>query len=148
MTYRKRVDVVTVKLVKERSISYAERRITSPKEAADLARGFIGESDRENLMVIGLNTKSEPTIIQIVSTGNISSSIVHPREIFKSLILSNAYCFILIHNHPSGYCEKSAEDTQVTKRIKEASNIMGIIFSDHIIISDCDYYSYKEEGYL
>lgn len=148
MKYAKRVDIVTVKLVKEKSITYGQRKINSPKEAADLAREFIGDSDRENLLLMALNSRSEPTLIQIVSVGNISSSIVHPREIFKAVILSNAASFILCHNHPSGSVEKSIEDTNVTKRIKEASQVIGVNFADHIIVSDCAYYSYKEEGYL
>lgn len=144
----KRVDIVQVKMVKERSVLYSARRIQSSSDADALVRQFLEELDREAMIVVALNAKSEPTYLQVISTGSLSSSIVHPREVFKVAILSNAYSILLAHNHPSGDTKPSQEDLNITKRIKEASDIMGVPLLDHLIIGDEGYYSFKENGEL
>ena len=144
----KRVDIVQVKMVKERSVLYSARRIQSSSDADALVRQFLEELDREAMIVVALNAKSEPTCLQVISTGSISASIVHPREVFKVAILSNAYSILLAHNHPSGDTKPSQEDLNITKRIKEASDIMGVPLLDHLIIGDEGYYSFKENGEL
>lgn len=65
-------------------------------------QSFIGNSDREHLILLCMNSKNEPTHIQTISIGTINQSIVHPREIFKTTILSNANRIIIDHNHPTG----------------------------------------------
>ena len=142
----KRVDIVQVKMVKERSVLYSARRIQSTSDADELVRQFLEELDREAMMVVALNAKSEPTCLQVISIGSISVSIVHPREVFKVAILSNAYSILLAHNHPSGDTTPSQEDIKITKRIKSASEIMGIPLLDHLIIGCDGYYSFKENG--
>lgn len=142
----KRVDIVQVKMVKERSVLYSARRIQSTSDADELVRQFLEELDREAMIVIALNAKSEPTCLQVISIGSISASIVHPREVFKVAILSNAYSILLAHNHPSGDTTPSQEDIKITKRIKSASEIMGIPLLDHLIIGCDGYYSFKENG--
>ena len=97
----KRVDIVKIKMVKERSVLYSARRVQSSSDADALVRQFLEELDRESMMVVALNTKSEPTCLQVISTGSLSSSTVHPKEVFKVAILSNAYSILLAHNHPS-----------------------------------------------
>lgn len=144
----KRVDIVKIKMVKERSVLYSARRVQSSSDADALVRQFLEELDREAMMVVALNTKSEPTCLQVISTGSLSSSIVHPREVFKVAILSNAYSILLAHNHPSGDTTPSQEDLNITKRIKNASEIMGIPILDHLIIGSNGYYSFKENGEL
>lgn len=144
----KRVDIVQVKMVKERSVLYLARRIQSSSDADALVRQFLEELDREAMMVVALNAKSEPTCLQVISTGSLSSSIVHPREVFKVAILSNAYSILLAHNHPSGDTTPSQEDIKLTKRIKSASDIMGVPLLDHLIIGCDSYYSFKENGEL
>lgn len=112
-------------------------------------RGFIGNCDREVLILIAMNVKSEPNLMQTISIGTLSGSFLHPREVFKAAILSNAASIILAHNHPSLCVDPSEEDKKVTERINEASKIMGITFIDHIIVCDSEeYYSFKENGYL
>ena len=87
--------------------------------------------------------------MNIVSIGTLYSSLVHPREVFKTAILSNAASIILFHNHPSGDPEPSTEDTTITKRIKEAGTLMGIELLDHVIIgSEGRFYSMKEQGII
>ncbi len=144
----KRVDIVQVKMVKERSVLYSARRIQSTSDADELVRKFLDELDREAMIVIALNAKSEPTCLQVISIGSLSASIVHPREVFKVAILSNAYSILLAHNHPSGDTTPSQEDIKITKRIKNASDIMGVSLLDHLIIGSDGYYSFKENGEL
>ena len=107
-------------------------------------RSFIGNSDREHLILICMNSKNQPTHIQTLSIGSISKTVIHPREIFKTAILSNANSIMLGHNHPSGDVTPSPEDINVTERLMLISEMMGILFYDHIIFSDSHTYSIRQ----
>jgi len=144
----KRINVVSIKMVRESSILYDIRRIEAPKDAVELGKKFLEESDREQLLVCCLDAKNQPTAINVVSVGNLNTSLVHPREVFKPAILSNSASIILFHNHPSGDPTPSKEDTNITERIKECGTILGIKLIDHIIIGDNSYYSLKEKGII
>lgn len=145
----KRVNLVTIKLVREGSILYETRNIDSPGAAAELGRRFIENSDREEFIVCCLDTKNQPLSLSVVSIGSLNSAIVHPREVFKVAILSNASSIIAFHNHPSGDTEPSVEDISLTSRLAEAGKLIGIKLIDHIIIgSEGKYSSFKEENLL
>ena len=146
----KRVNIVSVKLVRESSVLYKERTINSPSDSANLLEPFLKDEDRECFLVICLDTKNQPTAIHTVSIGTLNSSLVHPRETFKPAILSNSNSVILAHNHPSsGDPTPSHEDHEVTHRLVEAGKILGIEVLDHIIIgSNSRYISFKEKGIL
>lgn len=144
----KRVNFVSVKLVKESSVLYKNRIIKSPKDIEEFLSPFLESSDREMLVACCLDTKNQPTCINIVSIGTINSSLVHPREVFKPAILSNSASIILAHNHPSGILEPSKEDINITKRINEVGKIIGITLYDHIIVSNLGYCSLKQKGVL
>ena len=109
-----------------------------------------GQPDREQFCVILLNSKNEIIGLNIVSTGNLSSAPVHPREVLKPAILSNASALILSHNHPSGDLTPSPEDLAITTIIVQASKIMGIQVHEHLIISmyDDTYFSFADHGIL
>ncbi len=147
-THSKRINIVSVKLVKEKSVSYVPRVISCPSDIAKLFSDFIGDSDREQFIVCCLNTKNQPTDLSIISIGCLDSTVVHPREIFKVAILSNAAAIILGHNHPSGNPEPSNEDKNITNRICEVGRVHGIKILDHIIVGDNSFLSFKEQGYL
>lgn len=89
-------------MVKTDTLSYLKNRISSPTDAAETMRSFIGNSDREQLILICMNSKNEPTHIQTLSIASINQTVIHPREVFKTTILSNTNSIILGHNHPSG----------------------------------------------
>ena len=74
--------------------------------------------------------------MNIVSLGTLNSSLIHPREVFKSAILSNAAGIMLIHNHPSGKCDPSELDISITKKLEEAGAFLDIPVVDHIIIGE------------
>lgn len=140
----KRINVVSIKMVRESSVLYNIRRISEPKDIVDLGKKFLDELDREELIVACLNAKNEVNSINVVSIGSLNNSIVHPREVFKIAILSNAASIVMIHNHPSGDVTPSKEDKEITLRIKESGTILGIKLLDHIIIGNDTYYSFKE----
>lgn len=144
----KRVNIVTLKLVKESSLLYKERSVKSPEDSYKLLKQFLADVDREHFIVVSLDNKNQPTSINICHIGSLNSSIVHPREVMKSAILSNAASIIVGHNHPSGNVEPSREDIEVTKRLVEAGKIIGIEILDHIIVGDEDFTSLKERGYI
>ena len=144
----KRVSIVSLKMVRESSVLYPARRISSPEDAAGLLEKFIGDSDREHTVAVYLNIKNEPVAIHTVSVGTLSSSLIHPRELFKGALLANAAAVVLGHNHPSGNSEPSKEDEDVTKRLAEAGELLGIKLLDHIIIGDGRFVSLKAKGLL
>ncbi len=144
----KRVNIVQVKLVREKSILYKERHIRSSQDAYQLIFEFLGDVDREHFIVLCLDVKNQPTCIQTVHIGSLNASIVHPREVLKPAMLSNAASIIVAHNHPSGVTQPSTEDIEVTKRLEKACHILGISLLDHIIVCPTEYCSLKEKGLI
>lgn len=144
----KRVNIVSIKLVKESSLLYKERAIRSPEDGYRLMKQLLGDLDREAFIVISLDTKNQPTSINICHIESLNASIVHPREVMKSVILSNGASFMVGHNHPSGNPAPSREDIEVTKRLVETGKILGIDLLDHIIVGDETFISLKEKGYI
>lgn len=145
----KRVDIVSLKMVKESSRLYKPRHINRPQDAAALIRDLLSDSDREKIMAICLDSKNQPTCITTVSIGTLTSSTAHPREVFKTAITSNSAGIILAHNHPSGDLSPSRDDITTTERLKEAGDLLGIDLLDHLIIGQGDrYLSFREQGLM
>ena len=138
-------------LVKERCSSdlFGEESC-SPRAAALLLKKFLAGVDREHFVLLLLNTKNKVTGIHVVSVGSLDSSLVHPREVFKPAVLANCASIILGHNHPSGDPQPSREDIGLTKRLKDAGELMGIPVLDHIVVGDGSvrYFSFKEESFI
>jgi len=143
----KRVNIVSLKLVKESSILYQKRSIRSPQEGYEFIREFLEDKDREHFIVVSLDTKNQPTNINISSIGTLNAALIHPREIFKAAIVSNACSIMCFHNHPSGDATESREDIEVTKRLVESGKILGIDLLDHIIVGDDTFTSLREKGF-
>ena len=108
----KRVDIVSLRMVKETSLLYKDRSVRSPADGYKLFKQFLGELDREYFVVTSLDVK--PTVINICHIGSLNASIVHPREALKTAILSNSASILVAHNLPSGRPEPSQEDIDVT----------------------------------
>ncbi|CAN5654465.1 DNA repair protein RadC [soil metagenome] len=121
--------------------------ISSPADVEGLLRGRIANLDRENFVAVLLNTKNEVLEVPTVSVGTLSASLVHPREVFKPAIRASAASVILAHNHPSGKVQPSREDKEVTRRLCDASEIIGIDVLDHVILGD-GFFSMKEHEML
>ncbi|HAA90786.1 MAG: DNA repair protein RadC [Thermoanaerobacterales bacterium 50_218] len=123
-------------------------KISCPEDVSSLIMEEMCYLDREHFKVILLNTKNQVLAVETISVGSLSSSLVHPREVFKKAIQRSAAAIILVHNHPSGDPTPSNEDLEVTKRLREAGKILGIEVLDHIIIGDHRFVSMKEMAYL
>ena len=144
------IDVVTIQMVHERQLMYGGVRLTSPGQAADAFKALVGDPDREIFCVLILDGKNRITSIHQVSQGSLNQSIVHPRETFKAAILANAAAIILAHNHPSGDTTPSREDKEITQRLKEAGELLGIRVLDHVIIDTetSNYLSFCDSGLI
>lgn len=121
--------------------------IRSPHDAYEYLKDmqFLNQ---EHFVVLGLNTKNQIMFRETVFIGSLNSSIVHPRECFNRLIRRSCASAIVAHNHPSGHTTPSPEDIQVTQRLMEAGQIVGIEIIDHLIIGFESYISLKEKGYM
>lgn len=145
----KRVDIVRLKLVKESSVLYEKRYVHSPYDAAQLISQFIADLYREQVVALCLDTKNQPTLLSKISLGTLNQSMIHPREVFKTAILSNAAGVIIAHNHPSGDLTPSKDDIGVTERLKDVGELLGINLLDHVIVGpDKGYLSFREQGLL
>src|SRR5260221_2250719 len=114
--------------------------LDSPESIFRNFKFVFAESPVEMFLVIHLKSNNQATAFEIVTKVILNSSLVHPREVFRSAILRNAASIIIVHNHPSGNAAPSQEDLQITKQIVEAGKIMGILVLDHIIFAeDCFY---------
>jgi DNA repair protein RadC len=122
--------------------------IKSPLDVYNLLKDRTRYYDREHFMAVFLNTKNHVITVETVSIGSLNSSVVHPRELFKNSIRRSAAALILAHNHPSGDPAPSTEDIDVTQRLAEAGNIIGIQVLDHIIIGEKGFVSLKEQGII
>jgi DNA repair protein RadC len=89
----------------------------------------------EHFVALHLNTKNQISGYHVVSHGTVSASLVHPREVFKAALLSNAYCIVVAHNHPAGSTEPSREDLETTKQLVAAGRLIGVQILDHLIVT-------------
>lgn len=129
-----KLEKVNIRLVPDAPI-YSKTPITTPEDAIYMVADILKDMDRECVCVINMSQRGHPINVNIVSIGAINYCVVHPADIFKSAILSNATGFILVHNHPSGDVHPSREDILVTDRLKQAGEIMGITLTDHVIVN-------------
>ncbi len=118
--------------------------ITSPEDAVHFVKNMIRDRDRETLVSIQVATSGRVINASICSVGTASYSLVPIPEILRTAILSGANGIILIHNHPSGSVKASKEDTDITKRLVFACQMMGIELLDHIIIGEKDTFSFRK----
>ncbi|MGE5498363.1 MAG: RadC family protein [Syntrophothermus sp.] len=123
----------------------SEKKISSPSDIGEMFIPLLRDEMKEHFMVVCLSSSNRIIRYETVSVGNLNSSIVHPREIFKVAIENNSANIIIIHNHPSGNPEPSNEDIAVTKKLIEAGKIMDIQVFDHIIIAGNRFLSFVEK---
>lgn len=126
--------------------------INSPETASSFFHSVMDNIyDKEAFVVAFLNTKNRVIDHEVVSVGTINSSLVHPREVFRNAIINKANSVILCHNHPSGDLNPSKEDINITERLRETGNLLGIRVLDHLIINGVnqhEHYSFKAKGIL
>jgi DNA repair protein RadC len=124
---------------------FREKKITSPQDIADIFIPLLRDEVKEKFIVVCLSSSNKIIRQEIISVGNLNSSVVHPREIFKVAIENNSASIILIHNHPSGNPEPSNEDISITKKLVESGKIMDVPVFDHVIIAGSSFTSFVEK---
>ena len=129
-----RIKEVRVRLA-EGSHLYSDRQMDTPDAAVEVMKKELSQYDREVLVVVNLNSHLNPINFNIVSVGDLTSTIASIPNLLVSGILSNSSSFLVLHNHPSGDLTPSAEDIAMTRRVVEAGNLIGIPCVDHIIVA-------------
>ena len=120
--------------------------IKTPEDVAGLVGGRLKDKKKEYFLTLLLDTRNQLIRTAEISVGSLDSSIVHPREVFKEAISSSAAAVIFVHNHPSGDTLASEDDIQLTKRLSEVGELLGIDVLDHVIIGGREFKSMKREG--
>jgi DNA repair protein RadC len=123
-------------------------RFTSPEQVYNHYHHRMRDRRKEYFMVLLLDGKNRIIKEVRISEGSLNQSIVHPREVFNPVVRESAAAVILVHNHPSGDPEPSREDIEITRRLKEAGELMGVRVLDHIIIGDGSFLSFTAKGML
>lgn len=141
-----KIHKTSIRLVREEATSYNKNNIKNVTDVVKLIDNIedIKNLDVENIFIICLDNKSIPVNYSLIAKGTINSSLIDPKTIFKTILLSNASAFIMVHNHPSGDPTPSKEDYKIANILKQASNLLDIKFLDHIVIGNDNYISCME----
>jgi DNA repair protein RadC len=140
----------------EKAKSYASQNLQvkairdgvySPLEIASKCESFR-KAKKEHFYVFFLDTQNRILGKETVSIGTLNTSLIHPRECFRTAIVKTAASVIFVHNHPSGGLEPSAEDLGITKRLASAGKLLGIEIVDHIIVTADSYTSLREQNLI
>jgi DNA repair protein RadC len=123
-----------------------ETILRTSADVARVLRPLFEGVDREKFVVVLLDAKHRAIGVNVVSLGSLTSTVVHPREVFKPAIAGNSAAIILAHGHPSGCAEPSSEDVQITRRLRDAGELLGIRVLDHVILGDGNHYSFADAG--
>ena len=123
-------------------------RFRTPAAIAEYYMEDLRHREQEVLLVLMLNQKGRLLRERYMFKGTVNTSVISPREIFLEALSARAVQIILLHNHPSGDVQPSREDMAVTRRIRDAGEMLGIRLADHIIIGERAYISFREENYL
>jgi DNA repair protein RadC len=123
-------------------------RFTSPEQVYQHYHYSLRDRRKEYFLAILLDGKNRILKEVRISEGSLNQSIVHPREVFSPAVRESAAAIILVHNHPSGDPAPSREDREITRRLKDAGELMGVKVLDHIIIGDGSFVSFTAQGML
>ena len=140
------------------AVELGKRISTAPRtkrmgveSSEDIARMFIEDmryEKREVFKALLLNPRGEIISVETVSVGELTSTLVHPREVFSQAVKKRAAGIVFVHNHPSGNPEPSEEDIRTTERLEACGKLLGIVVIDHIIIGDGQYCSMQSMGLM
>jgi DNA repair protein RadC len=130
-----------------RLFGFRDRKVASPRDVWPLVSHW-SDRKQERFICCSLNGAHELIAARVVSIGLVNRTVVHPREVFADPITDRACAVIVAHNHPSGRLDPSQEDREITRRLKDAADTLGIALLDHIIFSAEGFYSFVEHGLL
>jgi DNA repair protein RadC len=133
--------------------TFARRRIETPEQVYDFLGPEMRALHKESLRIILLDTRYNLIRVEDVSLGSVNESIAHPRDVFRPALIYSAYAVVVVHNHPSGDPSPSQADHGLTRRLREAAELLQIKLLDHVIIGAptegrLPYFSFKESGVL
>lgn len=140
--------------IKEITLKVSEKtdlgEAAGPDKVAQIARDYLeNKSDgKEHFCCLHLNAKKKVTHVDHVSMGNLTTSLVHPREVFRPAIANGASAVVFFHNHPSGDPSPSQEDIDITERLEEAAELLEITALDHVILGEDSHTSLREQGLM
>ena len=123
----------------------------SSEDVAVIARGIYRtlDADKEHFVLLTMNNKNRVNGFKVVSTGSLTASLVHPREVWRAALSLCAAAVIFVHNHPSGEPGPSQEDQEITRRLKETGDLLGIRVLDHVVLGDNEqFFSFSDKGLL
>ena len=120
-------------------------KISGPADVANFVRSILTDNSREHFVALYLDGQNQVAAYSIVSIGSANSAPVAPREVFQRAVLTGAISIVLAHNHPSGSTVPSSDDRAVTRRLREAGELLGIKILDHLIVTTSAFLSLKEE---
>jgi DNA repair protein RadC len=127
-------------------------RLSTPRDAAVLASALLADATVEKMLALHLTTKHDLIGVHVVSTGTLDAAIVHPRDVFKAALLSNAAGLLLVHNHPSGDPAPSPDDRALVARLHAGGELLGVPLLDALVVTDpidgLRYFSFREAGVL
>lgn len=123
-------------------------RFSTAASVAEYYMEDLRHQEQEVLLLLMLNQRGRLLREKYIFKGTVNASVISPREIYLEALSARAVQIILLHNHPSGDARPSREDLEVTKRIREAGELLGIVLTDHIIIGEHSYVSFREKNYL
>jgi DNA repair protein RadC len=135
---------MTYEIVSERKLRESGQ-LKRPGEVFEVVKRYA-KARQEQFIVLTLDGGHKAISVSIVSLGLVNKAVVHPRAVFCRAIRDMATAVIICHNHPSGNLTPSDEDLEMTKRLREAGEIVGIPVLDHLIIGKPGYYSFRQEG--
>jgi DNA repair protein RadC len=132
----------------------SEEPLTTPEKIVEYMQGAFADAPMvESVWVISLNARLRPLARTKISSGTLTASLVHPREVFRAALLTSAAQIVLVHNHPSGNPEPSYADDRITRVIIDAAKVMQIDLVDHVVIGTKEddptglgYFSFREAG--
>jgi DNA repair protein RadC len=129
-------------------LRFGQDRFTSPEQIFQHYVHRLRSLRKEQFHILLLDSKNRIVRELLISEGSLTQSIVHPREVFTQAVRDSAAAVILIHNHPSGDPTPSREDREITLRLKDAGDLLGIRVLDHLIIGDETFVSFCAQGLL
>jgi DNA repair protein RadC len=131
-------------IINQLQVCEPQGRLMISEDIANAATPYL-DCDKETLVLLACDSKYKIIDIQVIATGSMISCPVHPREVFRPLIVKGAIAFAIAHNHPSsGDPEPSKEDLEITRRLKKASDMLGIAMLDHVVVGDGCHVSLRE----
>ena len=134
--------------LKEEFKTYETRPLmTAPEKVYSLLKPMM-PADKEQFVLLSLNTKNGVIAVRVISIGSLNANIVHPREVFRAAVVDAAAHIIVAHNHPSGDPVPSREDIEITKKLLECGKLLGIEVLDHVIVGEGRHFSMKEAGHI